>query len=160
MVRASPRLPKLLSTLSLITWKKCTIIFINLIMNLLHGHFNLDFWATYGISLEFKSQPSPVGKRLSFFKFVSFYFFLDSKVILLLRSFCQQPLPKTDIPSNVFSFVVILMPFFFCIICPSPFSEFLSQICPIIVLKTWLYVLHHWWDGSCKGKTQFFPFSV
>lgn len=98
-------------------------------MNLLHGHFNLAFWATYGISLEFKSQPSPVGKRLSFFKFVSFYFFLDSKVILLLRSFCQQPLPKTDIPSNVFSFVVILMPFFFALSVPAlSLSSYLKSV--------------------------------
>lgn len=67
-------------------------------MELLHGHFNLAFLANYGISLEFKSKPFPVGKKLSFLKFVSFYFFLDRKVILLLRSFYQQPLPKTDIP--------------------------------------------------------------
>lgn len=67
MVHASPRLQKLLSTLSLIIReKKSTIIFINLIMNLLHGHFNLAFLETYGLSLEFKSQLSLVGKKLSF----------------------------------------------------------------------------------------------
>lgn len=82
--------------------------------------------------------------------FGSIHFFLDRKVILLPRIFFQQPLPKTDIPRDVFSFVVIRHPNTFHVVSvPGPFSLSPNlHSCFIFVLRKCLYTLHHWWDGS------------